>query len=542
MLIKLLTLRLRGGVRQRLRELKTVRGLLFLSLTMVIIALLFKQSSLPANPLISLVSADGEQRAGQVARFMPIGLLAAYLLTVFTAPSPALYFNPAEINLLFCGPFTRGALLLYKVCFYAFGALLSSLLIMLLASAFVYRPASAFLGVFLSLMFIQLLTAATGLLGQCLRSHFDVRIRSRYLFMSLISLLGATGWFYAGDVGSLIEALMQFRGSMIGALLLAPFDVFAHIFQAQTVFSSLWPWAALGLGMNVGLLAIVITLDRYSGEAVTMANLQLHRRRERARRSGLPWGAQVVQVRSMISPPVLGGVGPLAWRQMLSACRNAGKALWVYLGMAIFAGPLLVSAGEEVPKATLLGGVFFVAVFMLPKTLVFDFRSDLESMASLKALPLAAWQISIGQVATVVLLSSLIELVLLGSTAIFIGSQWHVFLLCISFFLLPFNVLLYGLENLFFLIFPAALVPVGRVDFDFLGRTLVGFAVTAAILIGGCLLAAVVGQKVAQAMSWPWPGLAAVAWCLFALIASMTLPLLAWAFKRFDVSLGRSKG
>ena len=235
-------------------------------------------------------------------------------------------------------------------------------------------------------------------------------------------------------------------------------------------------------------------------------------------------------------PPRLNGIGPIAWRQLISAFRSSGKALWAYLGMAIFAGPLLVMASAEISKWSLIGGVFVAAVFVLPRTMVFDFRSDLDTMQNFKVLPLSAWKISIGQMAAPVLLTCLIELLLLASAALFVDNQSRVFLIDISPFLLPFNMLLYGLENLFFLLFPAPLVPVGRADFDFIGRTLVGYALTTALLIVSGFLAAGAGYVAMNATGLPWPAFVVVAWISLTLLALMTLPLLSWAFNRFDVS------
>jgi hypothetical protein len=467
---------------------------------------------------------------------MPIGLLATFLLTVFISPSPALYFSPSEINLLFSGPFTRRALLLYKLCCYAFGLLLSSLLIMLLIPASTYAPQATFLGAFLTLMFIQLLTVATGLFGQMLKSYSYVRVRFSYVIITLISLVAATGWYYTGVSSGLTGGLARFQSSIVGTLVLAPFDVFAHIFLAQSIFPGLLVWATLGVAMNMGLLIVVILLDSQSCEASAAASLELHKRWDRARRSGLLWGAQPVIVRSFMQPPMLSGIGPVAWRQMLSAFRSSSKALWVFLVMATLGGPLLVIASADISKWTLMGGVFFAAVFVLPRTLVFDFRSDLDTMENFKALPLSPWKISIGQLILPVLLTTLIELVLLGSMAILLDSKSRVFLIGISPFLVPFNILLYGLENLFFLFFPAPLVPVWRFDFDFLGRTMIEFALKSTILIGSCFLSVSAGQLAISDMGLPWPAFVVTAWFSLTLIALMTLPLLSWAFNRFDVS------
>lgn len=543
MLVKLLWLRLRGGVRQRLREIKTLRGLLFLSLTLAVIVLFTKQSALSESPLYGLMLGGTEQRLSLVEQFMPLGLLAAFLITVLTAPRPVLSFNPAEINLLFSGPFTRRALLLYKVCFYAFGVLLSSLFIMLLAPAFTYSPAPAFLGIFLSLLFIQLLTVVVSLSGQWWGQYFDVRMRSAYALVALVFVFAVIAWYGSTLYTRPVAAIVAFQESLAGAWLLAPFDVFAHIFLSQSLYPELLQWALLGLSINLGLLVMVVGLDGQCCEISTMRSLESHSRRDRARRKGVALGGQVTQVRSFVRSPVLGGIGPIAWRQMLAALRNAGKGLFVYLSIAILGGPLLVNLSEEAPLWPLLMTVYFIAVFMLPKTLVFDFRSDHDTMENFKALPLPPWKIGVGQLLSVVLLSSLIEWVLLAGTAVFIDDKWQVLLVVTAIFLLPLNWLLYGSENLFFLLFPAPLVPVGRVDFDFLGRTLIGFAVTSAILIGSCLMAAIIGQKLGQVMGGSWLIMAVAAWCSLALIALLTLPLLSWAFRRFDVGIsGKSSG
>jgi hypothetical protein len=536
-LVKLLLLRLRGGVRQRLQELKTLRGLLFLLVTVAVFALIKIQPALPVNPSGSIFSSDLVQLRGQMAQYMPIGLLAAFLLTVFLSPSACLYFSPSEINLLFSGPFTRRALLLYKLGSYAFGALLSSLLIMLLVPTSSYSSQATFLGVFLTLLFMQLLTVATGLLGQWLRRYLCLRVKCSYLIIStLILLIAATGWYYADVSSGLTGVLTQFQASMGGALLLAPFNVFAHIFLSKSIFPDLFTWATLGLAMNVGLVTVVILLDRHSCEASIAASLERHKRWDRTRRSGLPWGANPLIARSLMQPPMLGGIGPIVWRQMLSAFRSSSNVLLAFLAIAIVAGPLLVIASADVSKWSLIGGVFVAAIFVLPRTLIFDFRSDLDIMQNFKALPLSAWKISIGQLVSPVLLTSLIELVLLGSAAILLDSQSRFFLIGISPFLVPFNMLLYGVENLFFLLFPAPLVPIGRADFDFIGRTIVGYAITTTILIGSCFLAAGAGYLAVNAMGLPWHTFVVVAWLSLTLIALMTLPLLSWAYNRFDVS------
>lgn len=536
MLVKLLLLRLRGGVRHRLQELKTLRGLLFLCVTVAVIVLLMKQAALPANPLGGSVQEGPEQLREQLARLMPAGLLAACLLTVFTSSGPAIHFSPSEINLLFSAPFSRRALLLYKMCFYAFGALLSSLLITLLVPAFTHTLPAAFLGAFLTLMFIQLFSAVIGLLGQLLAGYCYVPLRRSHAIMLLAAVIAGLAWYFSASDNGLAAALTLFQSSLIGTLVLAPFEVFVHIFLAPSIYPELLGWATLGLAINIGLLAVIILLDRHSYEASIAASLKLHKRWIRARRSGLLWGAQPVVVRSFRPPPVVGGSGPVAWRQLLTALRTSSKALLVFMTVAMLAGPLLVIAAADISVWSRIGFVFFVAVYVLPRTLVFDFRSDLENMENFKALPVSSWKLVTGQLAAPVLLTSLVELLLLCSAAIFLDGAPRTIAIGLVAFIVPFNMLLYGLENTLFLLFPTPLVPVGRVDFDFLGRTLVEFAVKTTLLISGCGLAAAAGMLVLNATDRSWLAFALVAWFSLLVIALLTVPVLSWAFDRFNVS------
>lgn len=536
-LVKLLLLRLRGGIRQRFQELRTRRRL-FLVLAMLAVAMLmFKLSVFTANnPLAGLYTTNPQQLRAQMAQFMPISLLAAFLLTVLISPGPGLYFSPTEINLLFSAPFPRRDLLIYKLCCYAFGVLLSSLLIMLLTPGSVITPSANFIGTFLTLMFIQMLTVATGLLGQVLPKLFCVRFSCRYLMPALLLLVAATGGYYFSITNSLKDALIQFQASPSGTVLLAAFQVLTHIFLAQSIFPDLLLGAASGFVLNMVVIIAVILLDAQSCEIATASSLERHKHWQQMHRTGLFWGENPVIASSFIPAPVLAGIGPLAWRQLLSVFRSSSKVLSVFAIIAALAGPLLVIASTEISKWSLIGIVFFAAVFVLPKSLVFDFRSDLESMENFKMLPLSPWKICLGQLFTPVILTSLIEMLLLLSTAISIDSQWRVVLLGISPFLLPFNILLYELENLFFLLFPAPLVPVGRADFDFLGRTLLEFVVKSAILMGSCFLAAEAAHFIISGMTGSWSAFAIVAWFILTLMGLLLLPLLNQAFQRFDVS------
>jgi hypothetical protein len=536
MLVRLLLLRLRGGIRHRWQELKTLRGVLFLCVTIAVIGLLMQQTALPDNPLGGAVQQDPQQLRAQLALYMPFGLLGACLLTVLTSSGPAIHFSPSEINLLFTAPFNRSALLFYKMCFYVFGALLSALLITLLVPTFTGSLLATFLGAFLVLVFIQLFSAVLGLAGRQLVKSWLPWLKRTHLFILLGVLIVAVFAWLSLFTGRLAEGLQLFQSSLPGRVVLAPFEIFTRVFTAETVYPGVLGWALAGLAINTVLFGLIVRLDRYAYEASVTASLKLHKRWIQAKRSGLLWGTQPVVARTSRRPPVLCGIGPLAWRQLLAALRRSRKALLTFLALALLAGPVLVMAAAGISQWSRMGLVFFLAVYVLPRTLVFDFRSDLETMENFKALPLRPWKLCVGQLVAPVLLTSLIELVLLCSAALFLQGTPRLVLLAMVPFLVPFNLLLYGLENLLFLLFPTPLVPVGRVDFDFLGRTMVEFAIKTALLLGGCGLAVAAGIQVLNATGRNWLAFAIVTWCVLTLIATVLLPLMSRAYARFDIS------
>ena len=57
---------------------------------------------------------------------------APCLFTLFAATGPALHFSQNEVNFLFAGPFSRRSLVVYKICAYFAGAILSAAIFALL--------------------------------------------------------------------------------------------------------------------------------------------------------------------------------------------------------------------------------------------------------------------------------------------------------------------------------------------------------------------------------------------------------------------------
>lgn len=529
-LARLLLLRMRGGVRYRISQFVSVRGALFLLIIVAIIWMLSDARS--AAPLSG--SADLREN---IRDFLPLGLLGAAIFTVFVASGPALYFSPNEINFLFAGPFTRRSLVIYKFCAYFAGAFLSAAIITLLIPPRASTGIAAFTGALLTLLFIQLFSAAAGMCVQAFEANWLARLR-RPAVLALIALAGAAVLYgvTVASNSSLTEVLVAFGHSLAGRIVLSPFAVFAEILLARELFPDLLGWAAVGLCINVILLSVIIRLDRRTAEQSLAESARLNNRWARIKQGGSVWASDKTTGRSLTHAPAWGGLGPIAWRQAINAIRNSGRAILVFFALALFTGPLVVNVGSQFTASGTIAMLYFVVAFVLPRTLVCDFRGELDKIGHYKALPIAPWRVCAGQIVVPVLLSSAIEVVMIGSALLFVDGAAARVLMALSIFTVPFNLLLYGVENIVFLLFPTRLVPVGRVDFDFLGRTLVEFLLKTLIVFAAIGTAAGLGIKVMRATGNSWLSFGLIAWLVLTAIGLLTIPFLGLAFRRFRLS------
>ena len=514
-----------------------MRGVLFLCVTTGVILLLLSRSSLLSGDLgLEVLAGDPALAGERLASWMRLGLLGACLLTILTASGPAIYFSPSELNLLLTGPFTRRGLILYKFSFYVAGAFLSALIITLIAQPLVGTGLSILVGSFLALMFLQLLSAVIELSSQAVASPMLTRMGRAVMVLIAIYALASVFWLATHHGLTVTEILSAFESSWFGRIVLAPFDVFVSAFLSREVFPDLLGWTAVAAAIDGGLLALIVLLDRRTYETSIAASEALDRRWVRALRGGHFWAIRQTAARTLPRPPTLSGLGLMAWRQSLNVMRTSVKPIAVLLVLAVLMGPLLVEVGKDISPWSRIGVLFFIGVFVIPRTLVFDFRSDLDNLEHFKSLPLSPWAICAGQLVIAVLLTSVIELALIASALPFLQGSVRNLALVLALFALPFNLLMYALENTFFLMFPSRLVPVGRVDFDFFGRTLIELTVKSFFLFVGCALAAGIGIIVFRATNGSWIAFTMMAWVSLALLGGLNVVLLGWAFRRFDVS------
>ena len=536
-LLRLLAMRMRGGLRLRLMQLISLRGaLFFLALGGILWLLIATGGPVPNAQLFGGAGLDSPAMRVQIDTFMPLGMLGMTLLTVLLSTGPSFHFSPTEINLLFVGPFSRRDLILYKFIAYATGAGLSAALIAPFAQSQTGSVLSAFIAAFLTLLFVQLNSAAVGMAWQAFEGNRLARLKWPVTALVCVIALAAMIFAWAAPDRSVSSLLSDVRSSWIGTVILMPYIVFAKLFLARSHFPDLALWAVIAILINVALLWAVIKLDGRTSEFSLRENTRLSDRWERMKQGGSFWATERSEIRSIRHAPTLGGLGPIAWRQSIKAVRNSSKLIIIFIVGAALAGPLSSMAGIPITDDRVLVMIFFFFGFILPRTLICDFRGDLSRMETYKTLPIAPWRICMGQLVVQVLLSYAVAVTMIVSVLFFEDRVTPAVALALAAFALPLTLLIYAVENTLFLLFPAKLVPMGRADFEFLGRALVEFIAKTVIILLGVSVAVGVGVSAFLALRTTWVLPGAASWLTLTAIAGLATILMQSAFKRFVVA------
>lgn len=538
----LLGLQLSSYWRYFVRSLATVKGALLAGVGVLFIglyfgALLFSPSS--AEP----VEPDVLRRTG------PAFLLLYCLVQVLLSASQAtIYFTPAEVQFLFSGPFTRRQILIYKVTLLTILTLPVPLLFALFLRHHAGSWYAAMLAMTLGVLFLNLFTIACNLLVDTIGAAMYHRARSVALFGLLIGF-GLVVYFRGGlpTWGQVGEQGGALADSTLMRVITWPLGWFFELFLASDL-------AALGVGLamsvlvNVGMLLVVFALDKNLLELAaansdrTYTMLQQIRRGQTALAAG---GGKAGW--SLPDFPYLAGVGPVVWRQLTLTLRGLGRLVVILLligGMMTFGvlgGTSGAAAGTENAADALFAstvGLMVMLTFFMTMLVPFDFRGDIDAMAVLKTLPVAPWALAVGQLLTPVLVTTLFHwgiLVGMASLSLARGTPLPAGALVAMAFLFPaLNFLMFGLENLLFLIFPIRMTQVTPGDFQSFGRNIVLTLGKMVALLAVLGTAALLGVFTAYATGNTYLGLG-VGWLVVVTAGVALVPAIMIAFARFDV-------
>ncbi len=527
-LLMLIGLIIRAKLRRSLRGAKTPRGATFLAIAVVVLILWLLPSVLSAH----FVPRSDPQQTRTV---FPVLLLMMCLSNLISsAGERAVAFSPAEVDLLFAAPFTRRQLLAYKIGLGSFAAFTASLLFSLIFMRYATFWLSGFVGVFLSFMLLQLLSMTVVMIGQTIGEAAYLRGRKLAL-VALAVLVVASMWpLLLSSQQSVLGMVAQISNSPTGRVLLAPFGVFGRVVTAESIYPDMVRWSAVAVAILGGLFLVVMWLDAHYLEVSAAAGQRLYDRVRRVRRAG---GVSLRTTGSarlrLPMPPRFAGAGPIAWRQLTMALRQSRSLLVLLLLICLVGGPVLYASGLKTTSTGALIGIAIWLTMMLGNTLRFDFRGDVDHIDVLKSLPVSPAAIVTAQLVSPALVMTLLQLTLLVGLApvmkMPVGDVVIAMLLAV-----PFNLLLFGTENIFFVLFPARYAAAPG-DLQGFGRQIVVFMLKLATL---AMLAGVagVGGSVVYAMTASQSAAFAVGGALLWIEVIGLIPALVAAYLRFDPS------
>jgi hypothetical protein len=257
-----------------------------------------------------------------------------------------------------------------------------------------------------------------------------------------------------------LEILVQSNDSAFRCLTL-PFRPFIDVILAENITATSLGLAVAILGILTGLAATVVAL--YSVTVRRMTEREKRDYQRIAKAVNRPRGSKRCELGPVLDTdlrlrslrmPRLGGASPLAWRQLLGARRRWGSLLTAMIAPSIIAcAPCFVIADPDVAFLGTAGTLAFYTFLLLPTALRFDFRRDLDRFATLKGLPIPPAAVVVGQTVSPVLIATLFQSGVLAFVVAARSLPLHHFFVSLV-IMVPLNVLVFGLDNLIFVLYP----------------------------------------------------------------------------------------
>jgi hypothetical protein len=533
---KLFRLKCRGGFRQAGRSLKTVRGGVQFGFMLAMMCWGF--GSMIFFGHMSASTPFGA--AGMMDRMRDLATFGVFSFTtwtvLFSTGESTVYFTASEVAFLFPAPFQRRQLLSYKLLQSLSGILFVSLL---MSFTFARSPGlwlGGFLGLILTLAFLQLLTMNVAFLRQVIEARSSVLVRRVIEITVLTLLLMAVSRTVIdapdGDFASLANA---FRNSTSGAILLAPFGVFTRMLLPHDISMFLISFGTV-LALDLCLLASAYRLDGLSLEAALAISEKMTARIKRTQSKGVwqMFGSPTSKAARRRLPllPFWNGLGPIIWQRVTTNIRTSLKLYVLLGGAALLAGGLAFSIHRKNPAEPLAAVGAAIGVMNYVSVLItLSLQNEIERVGYLKSLPLSPRAIVLGELLGFVALISAVQVSLYLALCALLPSVagWLLFAAVLAF---PFNFLLFGIDKLVFYVFPTRMAKGAPGDFQNGGKQMVFVFFKMAVLFA-CLM--LVGVAIIPGALMGSKLLAVVpAACILLAECAGLIPLLSYAFHRFD--------
>ncbi len=480
------------------------------------------------------------------------------LKSVCRKPIEPFEWTPAERELLGGAPLQRSELVTYRIASVGVAAMAKSLCFSVLMLPDLNVWSAGFVGMFLALLLVDLVRMAAEIYSYGISKRTFLRLRIAVLTVAATAVTSAlislccsaesrNGVLATTSLASLIDffmAMVDLRTTWPGIVAQAPFQIFARTILADSLSWSLLGLALASTALTYFMARFVVWLDR--------KYLQIRVDRERANCKELALapcrGTTTTEPASNLDnnrsavrvPRAFWGAGTLAWRQMLGAYHYRTSILFAVLVPAILSVLAVFSPQSTFSMVMqIVGGLVFYSFLLLPTALKFDFRRDIDRLATIKSLPIGPVAVTIGQLLVPIIITTLFQLTVL--LVAMIVKPYHPASLLLSLLvLLPVNVLIFALENLIFMLYPYRLAEEGfgvfvRSILTFTAKGML-FGIASGVTMGWGLLVTRWGPEL-----WPasgWAGSAVVfslgMWILTSVLALGVTTILVGVYNRFD--------
>lgn len=462
-------------------------------------------------------------------------LYAAWHFTkaAFFRPESTFDWTPAERDLLLAIPLRSRDLVAYQLASVTVTTLVKAGLFTVFLLPDLRCVPLGFVGLVLAMMVLEILRLAIeiGTWGMSRQAFLLYRATVLASLLAGGTAIGATvsqyGLLLAPANGSdgflerLLETLVRLHASGFGAISL-PFRPFIELILAES-FTAGGAGLATASSAAVAVLASsVVGLYAWMSRRMAQRERLTYRAHEIKNLGGFsnttaglaPGGAAASsrQFRSLVHIPRLGGAGPLAWRQLIGARGHWGSLFTAMIAPAVLALiPCFVVADPNMALVATAGTLAFYTFLLLPTALRFDFRRDLDRLAVLKGLPIAPTAAVIGQTLAPVLMATAFQFIVLTFAVVARSLPLHSVLTAML-VMIPLNVLVFGLDNLIYLLYPYRMQQEGleifvRTMLTFTGKGIL-FTLGMVAIAGWGFSAATLTQSVSSSSEYDVSGVA----------------------------------
>ena len=386
----------------------------------------------------------------------------------FRKPVEPFEWSEAEKEWLGAAPLSRNDLIRYRISGISIAAMFKASIFVLVMIPDLHYLIVGFIAMYVGLVFIELARMSMEVLVYGLTRKQLIGLQVVVGAIVLAGLITAGNWtlgqWRAGQFSEMLtlpfmktmqEGLQAIPGTTVGSWICWPFSIVAGIMLTTQLD---WMFAIKSIACLAILPAAIAALQWIDSRVILIRQANEEKSWSSAARLSKANRAEGSDLLSNAGKerraPRGGGVGALVWRQLLGVRAYQTTVIFSLLPpMLITLGPVLGKQSGFPMIRELILMLGFWSFFLLPAALKFDFRRDLNRINVLKSLPITPWRVTVAQLAVPVLLTTLFQLVvLLVAMAINQYSPWYIAMAMAL--LIPFNVFIFALENIVFLLYP----------------------------------------------------------------------------------------